>query len=357
VRNCLLLPIVFASLFAIAQTAPNNAPAQVAVPQLPENVAVLVDAFRPLNKLTERCPIRTAGWVKQLVRDEFANTEKGRLVHKASEADYALVIVAPVRKEFALLVPIDVYKQSVHWLNPLRGEADLDNLFQGAIWDSTQSVNMGMRYAVAFASKGWILNAGAMKPRQFVVKLKNDMMGGAKHRARTLTFEDTPAYCDLAPVFKGAPPASEPLTLPSGSLKVYFEPLSVAPKYECAHELRVRDNGTMKLERSFEGDSRFQLVRNREDADYIFSLIMFKEKNIAMLVSRENYAQYMEWEDPSTGVADLYSLWSTALWRSNQANQRVKNAGVTLLTYGMVREAGNKSATDLIALFRSEFND
>lgn len=191
------------------------------------------------------------------------------------------------------------------------------------------------------------------------------MMGGAKHRtsaeralAREQRLEDyrtAAADCDLNVVFKGTPTPVDPVALPATPVKIYFEPLSVPPKSDCVRELRVRDNGTMKLEKGFEGDPRFELVKDRENADYVFSLLMFSNKNVAMLVPREVYEQYLEWDDPGIGTVDFLHLWNSAIWRSNQTNQRVRNAGVTVLTYGIVREAGNKSATELIALFRSEF--
>lgn len=357
--------LLFSCLSGFPQTPTSDSNPQLLAPKLADDVAVYVDAFHPLNKATEKCPVRAAGLIERMVRDEFANTEKGRLVGKPEDAEYALVVVAPLHKEVALLVPIASYRENVHWLNPVRGEVNIQKLFDAAVWDSAQSINMGKRYAIGYATLGAYPFAGKMKPRQFVVKLKDEMMGGAKHRtvaeralAREQRVEDrrvAAADCDLDLVFKGTPPVTDPIALPSTPVKIYFEPLSVPPKSECVRELRVRDNGTMKLEKGFEGDQRFELVKNRDGADYVFSLLMFPNKNVAMLVAREVYEQYVEWDDPGIGTVDLFQLWSSAVWRSNQANQRVKNAGVTVLTYGIVREAGNKSATDLITLFRNEF--
>ncbi len=155
-------------------------------------------------------------------------------------------------------------------------------------------------------------------------------------------------------VFHGTLPQGDPFPLPATPAKIYFQPLSVNPKSDCVRNLKVHDSGTMKLEKQFEGDKRFELMNNREDADYVFSIVMLNHKNVAVLVSRENYNRAVQWTDSYTARVDLYELWSSAIWRSNQANQRLKNAGVAVLTYGIYREAGNKSAVELIALFKSD---
>jgi hypothetical protein len=357
--------VLLSTLFVLPQN--STTPAEVAVPKLPDDVAVYVDAFHTLGKNTTKCPMRAYRTVRWMVRDEFANTEKRRLVNNPDEAQYALVIAAPPRKETAVLVPIASYRENVHWLNRYRGEVNLDKLFSDAVWDSAQAVNMGKRYAIAYATLGNNLFAGKMHPRDFVVKLKDEMMGGARHRSnaerafmrtqREQEYLFQQAECDLDRVFKGTPPQSEPVSLPPAPIKIYFEPVSVPPKPDCVRELRLTYNGTMKLEKAFEGDPRFQLVKKRDDADFVFSIFMFRNRNLALLVTQEDYARFVEWEDSGLGNVDLLELWASALWRSNQSNQVLKNAGATLLSYGFAREVGNKSATDLIALFRNEFHE
>lgn len=363
-RFLMVFLVLLFSIFAVAQN-PADSGTEVAVPKLPDDVAVYVDAFHTLGKDTTKCPVRAYRTLRSAVRDEFANTEKGRLVNNPNDAEYALVIAAPLRKETAVLVPIANYRENVHWLNRYRGEVNLDKLFAAAVWDSAQAVNMGKRFAIAYATLGGYPYAGKMHPRDFVVKLKDEMMGGARRRSnaerafiraqREQEYLFAKAECELDLVFKGTPPKTDPVTLPPTPVKLYFEPVSVAPKPDCVRELRITDNGTMKLEKAFEGDPRFQLVKKREDADFVLSIFMFRNRNLAMLVTQEDYARFVEWEESGLGNVDLLELWASALWRSNQSNQVIKNAGATLLSYGFVREAGNKSVTDLIALFRAEF--
>lgn len=212
-----------------------------------------------------------------------------------------------------------------------------------------------MRRLIVFAA----LLLSPLSPAQvFPANPSNTMTPvGQARLLRVVSGKQSRAQCDMNLVLHGTPPKGDTIGLPATPVKIFFQPLSVNPKSDCVRNLRVHDSGTMKLEKQFQGDKRFELMKNREEADYVFSIVMLNNKNVAVLVSQGIYNRAVQWSDSHAARVDLYELWSNAIWRSNQANQRMKSAGVAVITYGLYRDVGNKSAAELIALFKSDFGD